>query len=74
MFGPHLNLASARVRAGRAFWILSQSEGKQETEPLSYIPAIVMQKASQGPNWTEKAHNADDAEIFQHPYFLCFAI
>jgi hypothetical protein len=31
--------------------------------PLSCIPPVVMQKASQGPNWTENADNADEAEI-----------
>ena len=38
--------------------------------PLSCIPAVVMQKASQGPNWTENADNANDAEIVQVAYFL----
>jgi hypothetical protein len=31
-----------------------------------------MQKASQGPNWTENADNADEAEIVQVAYNLLF--
>ena len=42
--------------------------------PLSCIPAVVMQKASQRPNSTENADNADNTEIVQPPYFLRFVI
>ena len=38
--------------------------------PLSCIPIVVMQKPSQGPNWTENAGNADEAEIVQLVYYL----
>jgi transposase len=39
-------------------------------KPLSCIPAVVMQKVSQGTIRTENADNADDAEITQLAYFL----
>jgi len=38
--------------------------------PLSCIPLVVMQKTSQGPNWTENTDNADKMEINQAVYFL----
>jgi hypothetical protein len=38
--------------------------------PLSCTPSVVMQKASQRPNSTEKADGADAAEIAQAAYFL----
>jgi hypothetical protein len=38
--------------------------------PLSCIPAVVMQKAPQVPNWTENADNPDIPEIIQAAYFL----
>jgi len=31
--------------------------------PLSCIPAVVMQKTSQGLNWTENADNSVEAKI-----------
>ena len=40
---------------------------------MSCIPAVVMQKASQGPNSTENANKAEEADITQLTYFLCFA-
>jgi|HubBroStandDraft_2_1064218.scaffolds.fasta_scaffold368440_2 hypothetical protein len=41
--------------------------------PLSCIPAVVMQKVSQGPNWAENVDEADKAEIVQLTYSLWFA-
>src|ERR1017187_2025743 len=38
--------------------------------PLSCVPAVVMQKASQGANWTENADKADETEFAQPAYFL----
>ena len=38
--------------------------------PLSCIPAVVMQKTSQGPNSTENTDNPDETEIVQVAYFL----
>jgi hypothetical protein len=38
--------------------------------PLSCIPSIVMQKVSQGANWTENADKAEEAESVQHAYYL----
>jgi hypothetical protein len=55
---------------------LSRGLGRHSARPaiwqeaLSCIPAVVMQKAPQGPNWAENADNADDTEIAQLPYFL----
>ena len=46
---------------------------KDAPPPLSCIPLVVMQKTSQGLNWTENADNADEAEITQAAYFLRFA-
>lgn len=42
----------------------------QPGPPLSCIPAVVMQKVSQGTIQTENADNADEAEIPQPAYFL----
>ena len=44
----------------------------RQASPLSCTPPVVMQKASQGANWTENADNADATEIAQAAYFLLF--
>jgi hypothetical protein len=51
-----------RILAFRASGVKRGKPG----QPLPCIPAVVMQKASQGQNWAEKEDNADGTEVRIH--------
>ncbi|MGB6689029.1 MAG: hypothetical protein WBE76_14435 [Terracidiphilus sp.] len=43
---------------------------KSVSPPLSCISSVVMQKTSQGPNWTENTENANLAGTLELHYYL----